>query len=89
MQKLFVKDRKASENVHYMFLFKSPRDSRSITTLSSQLFVGNSRGLTESYRDATRVPYSHLMLDLHQETDDRVRVKGNFLSDHMVVFSIW
>ena len=51
-------------------LFKSPRDVMQATTLSTQLGLGSE--LVDWYRDATSVPFGHLLIDLSPRTDDRL-----------------
>ena len=62
------------QNTHIV-LFKSPRDVMQVTTLSTQL--GHGSELVEWYRDATSVPFSHLLIDLSARTDDRLRYCTN------------
>ena len=56
-------------------LFKSPRDVMQVTTLSTQLGLGSE--LYDWYRDATSVPFGHLLIDLSPRTDDRLRYCTN------------
>ena len=56
-------------------LFKSPRDVTQATTLSTQLGLGSE--LVDWYRDATTVPFGHLLIDLSPRTDDRLRYCTN------------
>ena len=68
------------QNKHIV-LFKSPRDVHQVATLSVQLGLGSS--LVDWYRDATSVPFGHLLIDLSPRTDDRLRYctnSGNILS---------
>ena len=58
------------QNTHIV-LFKSPRDVMQVTTLSTQLGLGSE--LVDWYRDATSVPFGHLLIDLSPRTDDRLR----------------
>ena len=58
------------QNTH-IGLFKSPRDVMQVTTLSTQLGLGSE--LVDWYRDATSVPFGHLLIDLSSRTDDRLR----------------
>ena len=58
------------QNTHIV-LFKSPRDVMQVTTLSTQLGLGSE--LVDWYRDATSVPFGHLLIDLLPRTDDRFR----------------
>ena len=62
------------QNTHIV-LFKSPRDVMQVTTLSTQLVLGSE--LVDWYRDATSVPFGHLLIDLSPRTDDRLRYCTN------------
>ena len=62
------------QNTHIV-LFKSPRDVMQVTTLSTQLGLGSE--LNDWYRDATSVPFGHLLIDLSSRTDDRLRYCTN------------
>ena len=62
------------QNTHIV-LFKSPRDVMQVTTLSTQLGLGS--GLVDWYRDATSVPFGHLLSDLSPRTGDRLRYCAN------------
>ena len=62
------------QNTHIV-LFKSPRDVMQVTTLSTQLGLGSE--LVDWYRDATSVPFGHLLVDLSPRTDDRLRYCTN------------
>ena len=57
------------QNTHFV-LFKSPHDVMQVTTLSTQLGLGLE--LVDWYRDATSVPFGHLLIDLSPRTDDRL-----------------
>ena len=52
-------------------LFKSPRDVHQVATLSVQLGFGST--FVGWYRDATSVPFGHLLIDLCPQTDDCLR----------------
>ena len=58
------------QNTHIVLL-KSPRDVMQITALSTQFGLGSE--LVDWYRDATSVPFGHLLIDLSPRTDDRLR----------------
>ena len=62
------------QNTHIV-LCKSPRDVMQVTTLSTQLGLGSE--LVDWYRDATSVPFGHLLFDLSPRTDDRLRYCTN------------
>ena len=80
VQKLYGDSRNArviSGNAHIIVLFKNPRDSRAITVLGSQMFPGKKGFLTSAFADATKEPYSYLVVNAHQSTKDELRVIGN------------
>ena len=58
------------QNTHIV-LFKSRRDVMQVTTFSTRLGLGSE--LVDWYRDATTVPFGHLLIDLSPRTDDRLR----------------
>ena len=62
------------QNTH-LVLFKTPRDVMQVTTQSTQLGLGSE--LVDWYRDATSVPFGHLLIDLSPRTDDRLRYCTN------------
>ena len=62
------------QNTHIV-LFKSPRDVHQIATLSVQLRLGSA--LVDWNRDATSVPFAHLLIGLSPRTDDRLRYCTN------------
>ena len=62
------------QNTHIVF-FKSPREVMQVTTLSTQLGLGSE--LFSWYRDATLVPFGHLLIDLSPRTNDRLRYCTN------------
>ena len=62
------------QNTHIV-LFKSPRDVMQVTIYSTQLGLGSE--LVGWYRDATSVPFGHLLIDLSPCTDDRLRYCTN------------
>ena len=52
-------------------LFKSRRDVMQVTTLGAELGLGSE--LVDWYRDATSVPFGHLLIDISPRTDDSFR----------------
>ena len=62
------------QNTHIV-LFKSPRDVMQVTTLSTQVSLGSE--LVDWYREATFVPFGHMLIDLSPRTDDRSRYCTN------------
>jgi len=52
-----------SLNAHHMILFKNPRDISQFANLARQMYPKTSQFAVEAYRDATREPYSYLLVD--------------------------
>ena len=71
--------RTISLNCHYIFVFKNPRDSLGITTLAKQMFPKRSDYLVDSFQDATKQPYSYLLIDCHPQTPENIRLRTNIL----------
>ena len=53
-------EREVELQTTHIVLFKSPRDVMQVSTLSAQLGLGSE--LVDWYRDATSVPYGHLVV---------------------------
>ena len=58
------------QNTHIVLL-KCPHDLMQVTTLGAKLGLGSE--LVDWYRDATSVPFGHLLIDLSPRTNDRLR----------------
>ena len=71
--------RTISLNSHYFIVFKNPRDSLGIATLAKQMFPRRSRYLMESFHDATKKPFSYLLIDCHPQTPENIRLRTNIL----------
>ena len=80
VQNLFHKNkhvRTISLNTHYIVLFKNPRDASQFTNLARQMYPNRSAFAVEAYKDATREPYSYLLVDLRPEQDEDLRLRTN------------
>ena len=83
-QNVFHEDKRLrtiNTNAHHFVFMRSPRAPMQIATLGRQVFgVGKGGVLQRIYEEATRgKPYSYLWLDLSPHTDERARVKSQFL----------
>lgn len=68
IQNLFFQSRlmrTISLNAHYLILMRNPRDRLQVVNLGRQILPGQSAYFRSVFEDATRAPYSHLMIDLH------------------------
>ena len=66
-----------SLNAHYMVLFNNPRDVSQFANLARQMYPKSSQFAVEAYRDATREPYSYLLVDLRPEQDEELQLRTN------------
>ena len=83
-QNLFHKGkytRDMSLNTDYMVLFKNVRDASVITHLGAQM--GNTAFLQEAFAEATKDPFSHLLVDMHALTCGDFLFRSNALSDEI------
>ena len=62
-----------SENVHYLFLFKSPRNASKIIQLDKQVSPYDKKFIVHSYKIATKEEFSYLLFDFHQSTPEKIR----------------
>ena len=73
--------RNISLNAHYLFIFKSPRDSSQITHLAKQMYPGNVKFMQEAFNDATSKPYGYLLCDLKANTPNDFRLRTNLFPE--------
>jgi len=80
VQNLFHKNkhvRTISLNSHYLVLYKNPRDASQIANLFTQMYPTRWRFAVEAYKDATRKPYTYLLVDLRPDQDEVLRLRTN------------
>jgi hypothetical protein len=79
--------RDISLNANYIVLFKNPRDSRQIVSLSSQIYPNSTGYLTSAYKQATERPHGYLIINLTQNASDTQRlVTGIFPPEFPYMF---
>ena len=71
-----------AKNCHYSFLMRSPRDQYSVRNLGLQL--GDYRNLMEAYKDATKEPFSYLLISSHPKSGDLLRYRSQIFPDDAV-----
>jgi hypothetical protein len=69
--------RDISLNAKYLVLLKNVRDKNQFTHLARQVYPENSSSLYKAYLDATQRHHGYLLLDLSQDSDDRIRFRTN------------
>ncbi len=76
-------------NTSYIVIFQNLRDASQISTLGRQLFPGSAGALTAVYRDATRLPYAYLVIDLAPNTPPETRIRTQiFVGELPVVYTL-
>ena len=71
-----------SLNSHYIVLFKNACDATQVANLARQIYPGKSAFMIEAFKNATSASYGYLLIDLKQETDDKLRLRiGIFSGD--------
>ena len=74
-------------NVHYLVIFKNPRDQTVIDYLARQAFPSNRNYLIEAYQDATRDPHGYLFIDFTQQCPDDMRVRTDIFDEkHVIIY---
>jgi len=76
-----------SLNARYMILFKNPRDVSQFANLARQMYPKTSQFVVEAYRDATREPYSYLLVDLRPEQDEELRLRTNIFPERHTTYT--
>jgi len=80
--------RDISLNAKYLVLLKNVRDKNQFVFLARQVYPENSASLYKAYLDATQRPHGYLLLDLSQDTDDRLRFRTDiFPTEQTIVYS--
>jgi len=80
--------RDISLNAKYLVLLKNVRDINQFMFLARQVYPENSASLYKAYLDATKRPHGYLLLDLSQDTDDRLRFRTDiFPTEQTIVYS--
>lgn len=74
--------RDISLNAKYIVLFKNPRDRAQAGHLFRQIYPEGSRDITDIYRTATEKPYSYLLIDLTQTTNDLLRFRSDIFNPY-------
>lgn len=71
--------RTISLNTNYLVLFKSPRDKLQIRILAQQIYPGQREYFLQSFNDATKDPYSYLIVDLRPDCPEQLRLRSGVL----------
>lgn len=80
--------RTISLNTRYYILFKSPRDSQQIEHFGKQIFPHNKHFITSALQQATKKPFGYLIIDLHPQTPDSLRVCTGIFSGELPIIYV-
>ena len=76
-------NRTISLNSQYFVLYKNVRDANQAAYLARQMYPGKSAFMVDAFKDATKQPYSYLLVDLRPESDERFRLRTNIFPGEM------
>jgi len=69
--------RNISQNAKYLVQLKNVRNKNQFMFLARQVFPENSISLCKAYLNATQRTYGYIILDLSQDTNDRLQFRTN------------
>ena len=67
-------------NVHYLVLFKNPRDQTVIDFVARQAYPHDKKYLVDSFHDATKNAHGYIFIDFTQQCPDDERVKTDIFN---------
>lgn len=74
-------------NVHYLILFKNPRDRTAIDYISRQAFPNTNTFVIDAFKDAVaNKPHGYIFIDFTQDCPDELRVRANIFDSNMIVY---
>jgi len=80
--------RDISQNAKYLVLFKNVRDKNQFMIFARLFNPENNASLYKAYLNATQRPHGYLLLDLLQDTDNRLRFRTDiFPTEQTIVYS--
>ncbi len=71
--------RQISLNVKYIHIHKNPRENAQIQYLARQLRPNDYKWIVDAYHEATADAYNCFLVDLIQETENKLRFRSNIL----------
>jgi hypothetical protein len=80
--------RDISINSHYIVVFASPREKSQILAFTRQVEPTKTKFLVEAYADCTKEPFSYMMFDLKQTTDNQLRYCTQIFPDEQTYYYV-
>jgi hypothetical protein len=88
-QNLYHKDlRMLKGNTHYLVLLRNHQAQHQISVLATQMYPSRRHFFLETYGDATKEPYSYLLVDSHPSTPENERLSTNIFPMEKRIFYI-
>lgn len=78
-----------NDNCKYLVIFKQPRNLFIASLLAKQMDPQKNRRFVAIFKEATERPFSYLLIDLHQTTPEKYRLRSNVLFENenpMVIY---
>jgi len=73
-------------NVHYLVLFKNPRDNTIINFIAQQAYPNNRKFLVDAFEDAVQdKPHGYLFIDFTQDCPEELRVRTNLFDSKGII----
>ena len=69
-----------SENVHYLFIFNSLRNSSKVIFLAKQVSPYDNEFVDQSYKEATSKECTYLFLDFRQSVPEKIRPRSKIFT---------
>ena len=73
--------RNTSLNCHYIFLMKTARDKAQIVKFASQFAPKRTKSFIKIFEDATKHPFSYLLVDTSPTCPDELRLRTNIVPE--------
>uniref|UniRef100_A0A914KKT7 Uncharacterized protein n=1 Tax=Meloidogyne incognita TaxID=6306 RepID=A0A914KKT7_MELIC len=81
-QNLFEKKIKvARQNAQYIVIMRSPNSVLAVRNIGVQLFPRQLEYFLDAYRQATKIPYGYMLIDMHASSDSNLRLRTNIFKD--------
>ena len=74
----------ARANSHYLVLMRNPSSQLQVRTVGTQLFPKKLNYFMESYNDATKEPFTYLVINLHPNSPESQRLSTNIFPDEPI-----
>lgn len=81
--------RTISLNAHYLVLLKNPRDKLQLLNLGKQLFPGDPKYFKDAVEDATKRPFSHVILDMTPACPEYMRIRSKIDRNGKPIFVVY